>query len=162
MTIDASEYRIALFTAIFAFVYAGIGIYGASASKHAATQRTFVVAAIEVSLGGLFLLFFRWKKRRVGLVVVGLMMALALGGLGAGLPFLAFAGWLMLRAWRLQRFGTAGYGDTVTASRAEAKARREGKAATASNRDESATRAIPQASKRYTPKQADVRRGRRR
>jgi hypothetical protein len=158
LAIDTSEARIAAFAGVYAIVLAAIALY--MSTRH--TIKHVVVLenrydAIILAVGAACFLLFRWRQRRVGLVVVGLMLALALGGLGTGLPFLAFAGWLLLRAWRLQRFGTAGYGDTVSAARAQAKARREGKIVQPPS---GSLRKAPQPSKRYTPKKPTPRRGR--
>jgi hypothetical protein len=77
-------------------------------------------------------------------------------GLFAGIPgilFLFYGGWLVLRSWRLQRFGAK---DAATARRksiersAERKEQRRAKATAAA--DGTAGKPVIQPSKRYTPK----------
>lgn len=118
---------------------------------------------IEIVVFGAAIILFALIHRRVGVIVAGLVLGLALGT--AGLPFLFLGGWLMVRAFRLQKWGDATFTGSNRAAREINKARREGRdvtpraqrsaRGTQANADGATPRAIapPAPSKRYTPKQ---------
>jgi hypothetical protein len=117
---------------------------------------------------GSALLIFALRRKRVGVVVAGLMSWLALTSStipAAGLPFLFVAGWLLVRAFRLQKWGNASFSGSNQAAREQAKAKRAGREASprvtkSARRSKPApepavarSSAPPAPSKRYTPKQ---------
>ena len=120
---------------------------------------------IMVLAGALFIIFFAWRKRRVGIIVAAFMMGLALSNVG--LPFLFLGGWLTIRAFRLQKYGTPTFIGSNQQSRLRAQERAANRKKGISNSrgkkgagDSSATPSRPQPapSKRYTPKQSGRRR----
>ncbi len=119
-----------------------------------------------VALGAAIFIFTQ-IGRRVGVVVACLMAWLALSASAvsaAGLPFLFVGGWLMVRAFRLQKWGDATFSGSNRSAREQAKAKRASrevaprtrKAAKGSKAAEptvARSAAPPAPSKRYTPKQ---------
>jgi hypothetical protein len=132
------------------------------AGKHRVT-----VAPDALLLGGAAVVFCLigylalWKQRRT-LVAFMLMLsgfALAIPQLLVGLLYIMLGGWLMLNAWRMNRYGTT----NAKLIRKEVASRPRGKAAASASRSSSSTskgkassqpgaRKPPTASKRYTPK----------
>ncbi len=107
------------------------------------------------SIGGLVSLWFR-KRTLVAflLFLVGFGFTLFIGIIG--FVFILVGGWLMLRAWRINRYGTT----DAKVIRQEAASRPRGKAAATRSTPKSAAKSSsqvgarkpPTASKRYTPK----------
>jgi hypothetical protein len=104
--------------------------------------------------------------RRVALAFTVLLTGFALSaaaGLAVSVPFILMGGWLMLRAWRLQKFGTT---DARTVARINAQARLDRKNGVKTNlqappqsvksprttTSSSGAAASTTDSKRYTPK----------
>lgn len=118
---------------------------------------------IEIIIFGAAIIIFALIRKRVGVVVAGLILWLALST--AGLPFLFVAGWLMVRAFRLQKWGDPTFSGSNRAAREQAKARKEGREimpraprparGSKASTEPAAPRAVtpPAPSKRYTPKQ---------
>jgi hypothetical protein len=117
---------------------------------------------IELLVFGAAILVFALIRRRVGVVVASLMSWLALSV--TGLPFLFLGGWLMVRAFRLQKWGDPTFSGSNRVAREQAKAKRGGrevaprtprsaKGSKASNEVMAPRPAPPAPSKRYTPKQ---------
>jgi hypothetical protein len=118
---------------------------------------------IEIMVFAAAIIIFALIRKRVGVVVAGLILWLALSA--AGLPFLFVSGWLMVRAFRLQKWGDPTFSGSNREAREQAKARKEGREVTPrapratrgskASADVSTPRAIapPAPSKRYTPKQ---------
>jgi hypothetical protein len=118
---------------------------------------------LEIIIFGAAIIIFALFRRRVGVVVAGLVLWLALSTVG--LPFLFVAGWLMVRAFRLQKWGDPTFSGSNREAREQAKARKEGREVTPraprpargtkASTEPPAPRAIapPAPSKRYTPKQ---------
>lgn len=110
---------------------------------------------------GLGIIVFSLLRKRVGVVTAGLVLWLALST--AGLPFLFVAGWLIIRAFRLQKYGDASFSGSNRRAKEVAKERRaSGTPARSRSRSKTAVTdgasvpghtAPPTASKRYTPKQ---------
>jgi hypothetical protein len=147
--------------------------YGAGVLDHATSTCTYTHVT---SLSGLLfeagflvvtaatMAYFNYRRKRVGVVVVAFFLFLALnsvliGPLPIGLIFLILAVWLMLRAWRLQKYGVASTREVSKVTRERADARRSGKDAPSNSSPKSATptasdepRRPPEPSKRYTPK----------
>ncbi len=110
---------------------------------------------------GLGIIVFSLLRKRVGVVTTGLVLWLALST--AGLPFLFVAGWLIIRAFRLQKYGDATFTGSNRRARETAKVRRaagppvrsrsKSKFVGADESSAAGPLAPPTASKRYTPKQ---------
>jgi len=110
---------------------------------------------------GLGIILFALLRKRVGVVTTALVLWLALST--AGLPFLFVAGWLIMRAFRLQKYGDASFSGSNRRAKEIAKERRaSGTPARTKSRSKTTVTdgvlvpgraAPPTASKRYTPKQ---------
>jgi len=122
-----------------------------SAQSHWATQFLFVFVI------GLVILFFALRRKRAGVACFACFLGIALGLYGVVFLFLGV--WLIVRAFRLQRYGEASWSGSNKAAREMARAKKEGRvsapkasAAPASTPTPGPV-APPTASKRYTPKQ---------
>jgi hypothetical protein len=131
-----------------------------------AGKNTIAVAPDAKLLGGVILLLCvlgfvtLWKRKRTfvsfDLFLIGFAFTLFIGLIG--FVFILLGGWLMLRAWRINRYGTT----DAKAIRQEVAARPRGKGAASTSKSSSASRGKassgpgarkpPTASKRYTPK----------
>jgi hypothetical protein len=163
--LDRIETKWALGGLILAAV-AGIGIpaYYIIANPMTKEHGKYVAVSPDAGLlGGVILLFTAlgflalWKRRRTlvafALFVIGLAFTVFI--LPIGFAFIVLGGWLMLRAWRISKYGTT---DSkvirrVAATQPRGKNRKEAAKATSktttSGQD---ARRPPTASKRYTPK----------
>ena len=114
----------------------------------AQTHSYWTFLLVGTAVMSLFLGLATWRRNRPALIVVGILIG-ALSGT-AGLLFLVMSAWLMIRAFRLQRFGDASFkgSNAVARERGRNRAPREkrGSAATVD------AKPTPAASKRYTPK----------
>jgi hypothetical protein len=128
-------------------------------------KNTIAVAPDAKLLGGLILVLciagfvVLWKRWRtpvvVGLFFIGFAFTLFIGLIG--FVFILLGGWLMLRAWRINKYGTT---DTKlirqeTSNRPrgkEARAAAPRSKATGRSSSEPGARKPPAPSKRYTPK----------
>ncbi len=104
----------------------------------------------------LLLLYFTLRRKRAGVACFAVFLGLGLG-LGAGVVFLFLGIWLILRAYRLQKYGVASMFATNRIAREGATAAKEGRAPSATiarttTEAPSKTVTPPAASKRYTPK----------
>jgi hypothetical protein len=103
----------------------------------------------------LLILFFTLRRKRAGVACFSVFLGIGLGI--AGVVFVFMGAWLIVRAFRLQRYGEASWSKSNKAAREMAQARKEGRDPTpkASSTTEKAALPIapPSASKRYTPKQ---------
>jgi hypothetical protein len=166
-TLDPLEARWSLYAFILATV-AGIAIPAYIIATNKLTRRgknTIAVAPDAKLLGGAILLLCvigflaLWKRKRTlvafDFFLVGFAFTLFIGLIG--FAFILLGGWLMLRAWRLNKYGTT----SARAIAQEAKTRprgRERKAAASTGTGKKTTtsssgdRKPPTASKRYTPK----------
>ena len=119
-------------------------------------------AALIVLVATLALAYFTRRKRRSGVVFVSFGLFFILSWLSSivgifyivGLVFMGGAGWLMIRAWRLQRHGVATAREVTRVTREKAQNKSSSKkAAAVSDADASpAARRPAEPSKRYTPK----------
>lgn len=118
----------------------------------------FVVLVVTVAL-----LYTVLRRKRAGVACFGILMGLYLGILSAGAIFFFLGAWLILRAYRLQKYGDPTFFGSNRIAKEMGQAKREGRAyksATAttatsksSTSDQPARPAAPPtASKRYTPK----------
>lgn len=108
-----------------------------------------------VFIVGLIILFFALRRKRAGVACFACFLGVGLQLIGVVFLFLGV--WLIVRAFRLQRYGEASWSGSNKAARELAQAKKEGR--------EPKTKAAvvpalppgpvapPAASKRYTPKQ---------
>ncbi len=117
---------------------------------------------LEIVILGLAVIYFTWRRKRAGVAVSTLLIGLAFGTVG--LPFLLVGGWLIVRAFRLQKYGDATFSGSSRIARETAKAKKEGRSpAAAKARSNSSSKgaaapSLPTPSKRYTPKKQQRRR----
>ena len=106
---------------------------------------------------GLIILFFALRRKRAGVACFACFLGVGLQVVG--LVFLFLGVWLIVRAFRLQRYGEASWSGSNKAAREMAQARREGREPKVKSKAVAAPAptpgpvAPPKASKRYTPKQ---------
>ena len=108
---------------------------------------TFLVLSIGL------LIFIRLKKR-AALIVIGFILGFAGGNVTVGIVPVAYAAWLLLRAFRLNRYGDPSFAGSSRMAKEQAKARREGRVIETTTTSEviAGPRTPPPPSKRYTPK----------
>jgi hypothetical protein len=111
----------------------------------------------------LIILFFALRRKRAGVACFSLFLGIGLGV--SGVVFVFLGGWLIVRAFRLQRYGDPTWSGSNKIAREMAKAKREGRdprpQSTPKSTSASASKpaptpgpaAPPAPSKRYTPKQ---------
>ncbi len=115
------------------------------------------------------IVFFALRRKRAGVATFAVFLGLGLG-VGAGLVFFFMGAWLIVRAYRLQKYGVATMMGSNRVAKEMAQARKEGRdpdietypvSTSASNQPATRTRSSkktppkstgPEASKRYTPK----------
>ncbi len=127
-----------------------------------AGKNTIAVAPDAKLLGGLILVLCAigfvslWKGKRTLLTfaffLIGFAFTIFLGPVG--FAFILLGGWLMLRAWRINKYGTTN-SKTIAREAAARPRGRDRKATTRSTSKKTATSGVrkpPTASKRYTPK----------
>jgi hypothetical protein len=97
-----------------------------------------------------------WKRKRTlvsfSLFLLGFAFAVFIGL--AGFLFIFLGGWLMLRAWRINKYGTTDSKVIRREAAAQPRGRQRKEAARSTSKTSSTpgTRKAPTASKRYTPK----------
>lgn len=149
-----------------ALVAIGVAVYLASA--HATTKNgkaTVTVAPDAYLIGGVVLAFcvigfiaLRARKRTIvafSFFVIGLALTLVLLPLGLGLVVLG--GWLMLRAFRINKYGTPNSKAVAREAAASRSSKGRERATTGKTTAKKASKATatprgPSANKRYTPK----------
>ena len=163
-TLDRKETKWALGGFMLAAV-AGVGIpaYYIVANPLTKEDGKYVAVSPDAGLvGGVILLFTvigflaLWKRKRTlvafALFIIGLAFTVFL--LPVGFAFIVLGGWLMLRAWRLSKYGTT---DSkvirrVAATQPRGRQRKEAARSTSKATSSPGARKPPTASKRYTPK----------
>jgi len=91
--------------------------------------------------------FVSWRRSRAALIVLSFITGLTVQG-AAGFPFIALAAWLLIRAFRLQKYGDPTFKGSNAVARERGRNRQpRGKAAAPE-----IGKAAPAPSKRYTPK----------
>lgn len=163
-TLDQKEAKWVLGAFVLATV-AGIAIPAYFIAENKVTKagkNSIAVAPDAKLLGGVILLLCAvgflalWKRKRTlvafALFLVGFAFTLFVGLIG--FAFILLGGWLMLRAWRLNKYGTT---DSKTiareaAARPKGRERKEAARSTSKTASSPAVRKPPTASKRYTPK----------
>jgi hypothetical protein len=166
-SLDATEQKLSLGALILATV-AGIAIPAYILATNKVTKHgknSIAVAPDAALLGGAILLFCvigfltLWKRKRTfltfDLFLIGFGFTLFVGLVG--FVFIFLGGWLMLRAWRLNRYGTTNAKLIAREAKAQPRGRdRRQSAKAAATKGKSPTtnadRKPPAASKRYTPK----------
>jgi hypothetical protein len=155
--------------ALGALVLAAVGgiaipIYFVAENKVTKAGKNSIAVAPDAKLlGGVILVICAigfaalWKRKRTlvafTLFLVGFAFTIFIGL--AGFAFILLGGWLMLRAWRLSKYGTT---DSkvirrVAATQPRGRQRKEAAGSTSKTASSSPTaRKPPTASKRYTPK----------
>ena len=165
-SLDPQEVKLS-FGAFLLATIAGIAIpaYITATNKITKAGKNSIAVAPDAKLlGGLILLLSiigfvtLWKRKRTfvsfDLFLIGFAFTLFIGLIG--FVFILLGGWLMLRAWRINRYGTT----NAKVIRQEAASRPKGKAAASTSKTTSKAKASsdpgarkpPTASKRYTPK----------
>jgi hypothetical protein len=167
-SLDPQEVKLA-FGAFTLATIAGIAIpsYILATDKITkAGKHSISVAPDAALLGGVIIVLCilgfvtLWKRKRTfvsfALFLIGFAFTLFIGLIG--FVFILVGGWLMLRAWRINRYGTT----DAKAIRQEAASRPRGKGAASAKSSSSTSRGKtssqpgarkpPTASKRYTPK----------
>ena len=166
VSLDPMEAKWAL-GALIAATVAGIAIplYFTVANKVTKNGKNSIAVAPDAKLLGLVILvlcaigFAAWWKRKRTLVafdlfLLGFAFTLFIGLLG--FVFILLGGWLMLRAWRINKYGTTNSKAIAreAAARPRGRQRKEAARSTAKAGSSPAARKPPTASKRYTPKSA--------
>lgn len=118
---------------------------------------------------GIVLTYFAWRKKRAGVatfsIFLGLGSSAIVGPLSLiGPVFLLFGVWLIMRAFRLQKYGESSFRGANKAAREQAAVRKSERNGRNSSRQGATTSsdprrsATPAPSKRYTPKKTQTRR----
>jgi hypothetical protein len=119
------------------------------------TRSEWEVKFFFILIVALCLLYFTLRRKRAGVACFAVFLGLGLG-LSSGIVFLFLGVWLIVRAYRLQRYGVAGMLSSNRVAKEIGEAKRQGrtpKLAAADGPTASAKPATPPpASKRYTPK----------
>jgi hypothetical protein len=127
-----------------------------------AGKNSIAVAPDAKLLGGVILILCAigfaslWKRKRTlvafDLFLVGFAFTLFVGLVG--FAFILLGGWLMLRAWRINKYGTTNSKAIAREAAARPRGRDRKEAAKSSSKTTSSpgSRKPPSASKRYTPK----------
>jgi hypothetical protein len=166
-SLDPQEVKLA-FGAFALAIVAGIAIPAyilATDKVTKAGKHSIAVAPDALLLGGVIValcvmgLVALWKRKRTfvsfALFLIGFAFTLFIGLIG--FVFILVGGWFMLRAWRINRYGTT----DAKAIRQEVSSRPRGKAASSTSKSpatnkgrtsQPGARKPPTASKRYTPK----------
>jgi hypothetical protein len=162
--LDPSEAKWTLGALILATV-AGIAIplYFIAQNKVTKDGKNSIAVAPDAKLlGGAILILCAigfvalWKRKRTlvafDLFLIGFAFTLFVGLIG--FAFILLGGFLMLRAWRINKYGTTNSKLIAreAAARPRGRQRKEAAQATAKASSTSGTRKPPTASKRYTPK----------
>ncbi|HVA52401.1 MAG TPA: hypothetical protein VNF05_02690 [Acidimicrobiales bacterium] len=145
------------------------GFHAATVSAKSVCQEsvTSTAGAWEIRLlfivvVALCILYFTVRRKRAGVACFAIFLGFG-PVYGAGLLFVLLGSWLILRAYRLQKYGEAGFASSNRVAKERGQAKREGRSAknssVASTKDTAAkTLSKPEASKRYTPKKPPRRR----
>jgi hypothetical protein len=168
--LDPQEVRWSFLAFLLATI-AGVAIPAYIVASNKVTKRgknTIAVAPDAWLLGGAILLFciigfvLLWKRRRslmaFDLFLIGFGFTLFIGLVG--FVFILLGGWLLLRAWRMNKYGTTNSKVIAKETAAARKERGGGSRGTASKGTGTKSKATydpgarkpPVASKRYTPK----------
>jgi hypothetical protein len=120
------------------------------------------VRFLFITVVALCILFFALRRKRAGVACFSIFLGLGLG-VSTGLVFFLLGAWLIVRAYRLQKYGDASFFGSNRVAKETGQAKRANRASRASAKGEPAPAASkpiapPSASKRYTPKKPPRRR----
>jgi hypothetical protein len=133
------------------------------------TRTEWEVKFFFIVLVAACILFFALRRKRAGVATFAVFLGLGLG-LGSGLVFFFMGAWLIMRAYRLQKYGVATMMGSNRVAREMAQARKEGREPdiepymgttnssgaaaprTSTSKKTPTKSTTPEASKRYTPK----------
>jgi hypothetical protein len=126
------------------------------------TAGAWEVRLLFIVVIALCILYFTIRRKRAGVACFAIFLGFG-PVYGAGLIFVLFGSWLILRAYRLQKYGEAGFAGVNRVAKERGKARREGREVKPSAKgtaNDVTAKSIPAptASKRYTPKKPPRRR----
>jgi hypothetical protein len=129
------------------------------------TRGEWEIKFLFVLLVSLCILYFALRRKRAGVACFAVFLGLGLG-IESGFVFFFLGIWLIVRAYRLQKFGTPSMLGSNRVAKDMAVARKEGRTfksdtsgAPSSSSTSTPTRpTAPEASKRYTPKKPPRRR----
>ena len=134
--------------------------------KVVTTRSEWEVKFFFILLVGLCILYFALRRKRAGVACFAVFLGLGLG-IESGLVFFFLGVWLIVRAYRLQKYGVATMLGSNRVAKDMATARKEGrsfKPDSSSSSSDSTSKSTPtkptapEASKRYTPKKPPRRR----
>jgi hypothetical protein len=128
----------------------------------ASTASAWEVRLLFIVVVALCILYFTVRRKRAGVACFAIFLGFG-PVYGAGLLFVLLGSWLILRAYRLQKYGEAGFASSNRVAKERGQAKREGrqaKTSSSANAKDTTTKALtaPAASKRYTPKKPPRRR----
>ncbi|MFY9783997.1 MAG: hypothetical protein WAK12_10760 [Acidimicrobiales bacterium] len=120
------------------------------------TRSEWEVRFFFILIVALCLLYFTLRRKRAGVACFAIFLGLGLG-ISSGLVFFALGVWLIVRAYRLQKYGVAGMLSSNRVAREMGAAKRGGQPSKLAAAGDGATTTAkpitpPTASKRYTPK----------
>jgi hypothetical protein len=120
------------------------------------------VRLLFITVVALCILYFALRRKRAGVACFSIFLGLGLG-VSTGLVFFFLGAWLIVRAYRLQKYGDASFFGSNKAAKEVGQAKRANRATRAASKGEaspatSRAAAAPTASKRYTPKKPPRRR----
>jgi hypothetical protein len=126
------------------------------------TAGAWEVRLLFIVVIALCILYFTIRRKRAGVACFAIFLGFG-PVYGAGLIFVLLGSWLILRAYRLQKYGEAGFASSNRVAKERGQAKREGRVAKTSstaNAKDTTAKALstPEASKRYTPKKPPRRR----
>ncbi len=119
--------------------------------SHFAQPSSYVPQFLEIIIIGAIMVIFAVHAKRAGVAMCALLLGLALGTIG--FPFLILGAWLIVRAFRLQKYGDASFKGSGKRASEIAKERKAARVSgTHATSTVSRSVAAPEPSKRYTPK----------
>lgn len=117
-----------------------------------------------IVLVGVVLAYFAWRHKRAGVATFSIFLGLGSSAIVGPLSligplYLLFGVWLIMRAFRLQKYGDASFRGANKAAREQAAARKATRSGRSVNSiSDGGRNATPAPSKRYTPKKSQSRR----
>lgn len=125
------------------------------------TRSQWEVKFFFIFLIALCILWFALRRKRAGVACFAIFLGLGIG-ISSGLIFFFLGAWLIVRAYRLQKYGVPTMLGSNRAAKEKGEANREGRASrgstNASKDSDTKSAVVPSASKRYTPKKPPRRR----
>lgn len=119
------------------------------------------VRFLFITVVALCIFYFALRRKRAGVACFSIFLGLGLG-VATGLVFFFLGAWLIVRAYRLQKYGDASFFGSNRVAKETGQAKRADRATRAASKGESSLAttktAAPTASKRYTPKKPPRRR----